>query len=147
MSAMLHQRFAELESDVKLLVRSLQPPEGPVERGPRSDAALAQIIAAEQRRIDTRMRVCPPTVCDQTAWSIMLAAYLAHEHGKVLSVTALGSFGHAPATTALRWLGELVAEGFLISRHDETDGRRRRIAISGSGRAALRNYAARIAGD
>ncbi len=93
------------------------------------------------------MRVCPPVVCDQTAWSILLAAYRAHEDGKVLSVTALGSFAHAPATTALRWLGELVTEGFLTSRPDETDGRRRRIAISGSGRAALRNYAAKIATD
>ncbi len=146
-AAMLHQRLAELESNVRLLVESIRSPDAPADVGLPSQEAFSRIIAAEQRRIEIRTEVCPPKARDQTAWSILVAAYRAHDEGKVLSVTALGSFAHAPTTTALRWLDELVAEGLLTSRPDETDRRRRRIAISCTGRSALRAYAAKIGAE
>lgn len=55
---------------------------------------------------------------------MLLDLYSCHVEGRLISVTSACIASGAAATTALRWLGRLEAEGLVIRRRDEGDGRR-----------------------
>lgn len=147
---MLDQRLTNLENDVRLLIESLIDHPGELPRRPGagiSDKDVRRILVREEQAMAVRMRVCPPVAQDQTAWSLLLAAHRASVEGRSLSVTALCSFAPSPPSTALRWLTELEKHGLLVSRPDDTDGRRRWMTISDKGLLILRRYAAEMAAD
>jgi hypothetical protein len=74
------------------------------------------------------------------AWDMLLDAFAAHLASERLAVTALCRGAAVPATTALRWLGKLEADGLLTRKQDEADGRRHWIELSPRGVALMQRY-------
>lgn len=145
-------RLDALESELRSLVDYLlepgQRPEHRAKRAPiLSAGAIARVLDAEAKAIDTRIRTCPPAMHDQAAWCILLAAYRARTEGKTLSTTALGSYSHTPVTTSLRWLELLVNDGFLRSGTDPKDARRRPLELTAKGAMVMSRYAAANVGS
>jgi DNA-binding MarR family transcriptional regulator len=63
------------------------------------------------------------------AWDMLLDLYIEHQAGRAPAVSSLCLASHAPATTALRWIGRLEGDGLVTRTPDATDGRRIYIRI------------------
>jgi hypothetical protein len=58
------------------------------------------------------------------AWDMLLDLTAARLEGREVSVSSLCIAAAVPATTALRWIGQLCKKGVLVRRTDQSDGRR-----------------------
>ena len=101
---------------------------------------VRQIIAARQARasfFDAELFADP-------AWDMLLDLTAAHgEHARV-SVTSLCIAAGVPATTALRWLKQMVDTGVFDRIADATDKRRAFIALSERSLVAMARYFAEV---
>lgn len=66
----------------------------------------------------------------EPAWDILLDLYISESAGQSLVVSSVCIAACVPASTALRWIGRLVADGVLERRLDPFDKRRRYIAMT-----------------
>ncbi len=64
------------------------------------------------------------------AWDILLDLFAARFEGVPVSVSSLCIAASVPATTALRWISAMTADGILLRRHDPNDARRVFIDLS-----------------
>ena len=78
------------------------------------------------------------------AWEILLELYVTHLTFTRLSISSLCHACSVPATTALRWINKLEAEGLLIRCADPLDGRRVWIGLSDDGLSAMETYWASV---
>ncbi len=62
-----------------------------------------------------------------------------------MSVSSLCVAANVPATTALRWVGVLTDEGWLVRRQDPADGRRVWLELSTQTQQSLRLYLEQMA--
>lgn len=74
------------------------------------------------------------------AWDILLELYASAIGQYRMSVTGLCSGAAVPATTALRWIGQLEDRGLICRRPDPTDGRRCFLMLSNQGLEAMNAY-------
>lgn len=78
------------------------------------------------------------------AWDMLLDLTAAQAENSRVSVTSLCIAAAVPATTALRWIKQLVENGVLVRIADPTDGRRAFIALSEPSTVAMARYFAEV---
>ncbi len=103
-------------------------------------AELRRIIQARQ----ARMRHFDADLFADPAWDILLALAAARAERQQVSVTSLCIAAGVPATTALRWIGQMVDADLLVRVSDPHDRRRAYIALSDNTADALARYFSEI---
>lgn len=101
---------------------------------------VRQIIANRQ----ARARFFDPELFGDPAWDMLLDLTAAHGEGARVSVTSLCIAAAVPATTALRWLTQMVESGIFVRVPDPADRRRAFIALSDKALAAMSAYFASL---
>lgn len=101
---------------------------------------VRQIIANRQ----ARARFFDPELFGDPAWDMLLDLTAAHGEGARVSVTSLCIAAGVPATTALRWLTQMVESGIFVRVPDPGDRRRAFIALSEKALAAMAGYFASL---
>jgi DNA-binding MarR family transcriptional regulator len=101
---------------------------------------VRQIIANRQ----ARARFLDPELFGDPAWDMLLDLTAAHGEGARVSVTSLCIAAGVPATTALRWLTQMVESGIFLRLPDPADRRRAFIALSERALAAMAGYFASL---
>ena len=101
---------------------------------------VRQMIANRQ----ARMRFFDPELFGDPAWDMLLDLTAAHGEGARVSVTSLCIAAGVPATTALRWLSQMVESGIFVRVPDPADRRRAFIALSERAMAAMAGYFASL---
>lgn len=112
-------------------------PAAPVLPDPRM---VRQIIANRQ----ARAKFFDPELFGDPAWDMLLDLTAAHGEGARVSVTSLCIAAGVPATTALRWLSQMVESGIFQRVPDPADKRRAFIALSDKALAAMAGYFASL---
>lgn len=97
---------------------------------------VRQIIANRQRRA----RFFDAHLFADPAWDMLLDLTAAHGEGRKVSVTSLCIAAGVPATTALRWLTQLVETGVFERVADPADKRRVFIQLSKNAIAGMAGY-------
>jgi len=103
-------------------------------------AVLRRIIKARQ----ARMRHFDADLFADPAWDILLDLAAARAERQQVSVTSLCIAAGVPATTALRWIGQMVDADLLVRVSDPHDRRRAYIALSDNTADALARYFSEI---
>lgn len=103
-------------------------------------AVLRRIIKARQ----ARMRHFDADLFADPAWDILLDLAAARAERQQVSVTSLCIAAGVPATTALRWIGQMVDADLLVRVSDPHDRRRAYIALSDNTTDALARYFSEI---
>jgi hypothetical protein len=102
--------------------------------------AVRRVIAGRQ----ARARFFDGAMFADPAWDMLLDLTAAHaEHARV-SVTSLCIAAAVPATTALRWLKQMVESGIFVRVADSSDKRRAFIALSDHSVEAMSRYFAEV---
>ncbi|MDP2131047.1 MAG: MarR family transcriptional regulator [Erythrobacter sp.] len=101
---------------------------------------VRQMIANRQ----SRARFFDPALFGDPAWDMLLDLTAAHGEGADVSVTSLCIAAGVPATTALRWLTQMVESGIFRRVPDPIDKRRAFIALSDKAMKAMAGYFASL---
>lgn len=101
------------------------------------DAAAIRTIIRQRQ---ARARFFDPDLFADPAWDILLDLAAARAERRQVSVTSLCIAAGVPATTALRWIGQMVESGLLLRIADPHDRRRAYIALSDSTADAMAHY-------
>ncbi len=99
-------------------------------------AVIRRLIKARQMRaqfFDAALFADP-------AWDILLDLSAARAEQRQVSVTSLCIAAGVPATTALRWIGQMVDSGLLLRLSDPHDRRRAYIALAEETAQAMARY-------
>ena len=113
----------------------------PASDHPLPDPQLVRQIIANRQ---ARARFFDPELFGDPAWDMLLDLTAAHGEGAQVSVTSLCIAAGVPATTALRWLTQMVENGIFQRVPDPADRRRAFIALSDKGIAAMSGYFASL---
>jgi hypothetical protein len=113
------------------------PLSGPAVPDPQ---VVRQIIAGRQ----ARARFFDPELFGDPAWDMLLDLTAAHGEGARVSVTSLCIAAGVPATTALRWLTQMVESGIFERVPDPADKRRAFIGLSEKALTAMSGYFASL---
>ncbi|MFN3989873.1 MAG: winged helix DNA-binding protein [Erythrobacter sp.] len=97
---------------------------------------VRQIIANRQRRA----RFFDAHLFADPAWDMLLDLTAAHGEGQKVSVTSLCIAANVPATTALRWLTQMVETGVFQRVADPMDKRRVFIELSDQAKAGMAGF-------
>ncbi|MEM7687958.1 MAG: MarR family transcriptional regulator [Pseudomonadota bacterium] len=98
--------------------------------------AVRQMIAARQ----ARARFFDAELFADPAWDMLLDLTAAHAERAQVSVTSLCIAAGVPATTALRWLKQMVESGIFERVADTADRRRAFIELSETSLTAMSRY-------
>jgi len=101
---------------------------------------IRQMISNRQ----ARARFFDPALFGDPAWDMLLDLTAAHGEGAQVSVTSLCIAAGVPATTALRWLTQMVESGIFRRVPDLADKRRAFIALSDKAVSAMAGYFASL---
>ncbi|PEQ14747.1 MarR family transcriptional regulator [Novosphingobium sp. PC22D] len=108
------------------------------------DPRLVRMVIKHRR---LRARFFDEDLFADPAWDMLLDLTAARaEHARV-SVTSLCIAAAVPATTALRWISQMVESGLFERRCDDTDRRRAFIALSDGAAGAMARYFDEIGPD
>ena len=77
-----------------------------------------------------------------TAWDILLLAYVALLEQEQLLVSSVCRTSAVPATTTLRWIKTLEQDGWLVQRNDPLDHPRSCLEMSPAGKLGMERYLA-----
>ncbi len=100
----------------------------------------AKLVRHEIRRRRKRETCWPADLFADPAWDMLLDLYAATCEEKEVSVSSLCIAAAVPATTALRWIKTLVADGILLRREDADDRRRIFVGLSDDAFARMERY-------
>lgn len=103
---------------------------------------VRQVIANRQ----ARARFFDAELFGDPAWDMLLDLTAAHGEGVQVSVTSLCIAAAVPATTALRWLTQMIESGIFVRVPDPADRRRAFIALSDRSLTAMAGYFASLRG-
>lgn len=101
---------------------------------------IRDLIANRQ----ARAKFFDPALFGDPAWDMLLDLAAAHGEGAQVSVTSLCIAAGVPATTALRWLTQMVESGIFLRLPDPADKRRAFIALSDRSVTAMARYFASL---
>ncbi len=113
---------------------------GGSDAAPPDPRVVRQLIAARQ----LRAQFFDGELFSDPAWDMLLDLTAAHGEGQRVSVTSLCIAACVPATTALRWLKQMVESGVFIRGADPEDKRRAFIALSDDSLQAMARYFAEV---
>ncbi|MBD2842434.1 MarR family transcriptional regulator [Erythrobacter rubeus] len=124
-----------------------EPLTGGHSAGPRSaypplpdPRMVRQMLAARQ----ARARFFDGELFADPAWDMLLDLTAAHAEHQRVSVTSLCIAAGVPATTALRWVKQMVESGIFERIADRSDKRRAFIALSERSVEAMARYFAEV---
>ncbi|MBX7496582.1 MarR family transcriptional regulator [Qipengyuania sp. 6B39] len=103
-------------------------------------AAIRQVIKHRQ----ARARFFDGDLFADPAWDILLDLSAARAERLQVSVTSLCIASGVPATTALRWIAQMVDAGLLVRVADPQDRRRAYIALADNTAEAMARYFAEV---
>jgi hypothetical protein len=124
------------------MARFGEQPAAPVTLPLPDPRLVRQVIANRQ----ARGRFFDPALFGDPAWDMLLDLTAAQAEGGQVSVTSLCIAAGVPATTALRWLTQMVESGIFVRLPDPADKRRAFIAMSDAASAAMARYFASVKG-
>ncbi|MDP5103820.1 MAG: winged helix DNA-binding protein [Erythrobacter sp.] len=110
-------------------------------RGALPDPKMVRQVIANRQ---ARARFFDPALFGDPAWDMLLDLTAAHGEGAQVSVTSLCIAAGVPATTALRWLTQMVESGIFQRVPDPADRRRAFIALTDKAVAAMAGYFASL---
>lgn len=87
-----------------------------------------------------RSKALPAHLFADPAWDMLLDLFRAYLAQHRVSVSSLCVASQVPATTALRWMNSLVAEGLIAREADPFDGRRFYLGLTEAGLTAMTTY-------
>jgi DNA-binding MarR family transcriptional regulator len=116
-----------------------------LEREARLCASLLTSAKRLLRERRLRERMFEGTEFGEPAWDILLNLYIAHHEGKLVSVSSLCAAAVVPATTALRWISTMEAQGHLRRHRDPIHKRRMFMSLSEEALSAMDRYLAALA--
>lgn len=134
------QRVDELCGAMGQLVLELRDATGiavAAEETDRRGPSAARLRAALRAR-RSRAAYFDGSLFADPAWDMMLDLLAAQQEQRSVCVSSLCLASGVPQTTALRWIGLLVARGVFVRRADARDGRRVFLALSDDAAARLR---------
>ena len=105
------------------------------------DSKLVRRMIAERQ---ARAKFFDGELFADPAWDMLLDLTAAHAENKQVCVTSLCIAAGVPATTALRWVKQLVSQGVFMRVADVSDKRRAFIALSDQSIQAMSRYFASI---
>jgi len=108
---------------------------------PLPDPQVVRLMIANRQ---ARARFFDPALFGDPAWDMLLDLTAAYGEGARVSVTSLCIAAGVPATTALRWLTQMVETGIFIRVPDPADKRRAFIALSDKACGAMAGYFASL---
>ena len=76
----------------------------------------------------------------EPAWDMLLDLYVQDHLGRMVSIHSLCIAAAVPPTTALRWIGKLVADGLVQRRKSLDDHRVVHVALTDEGRTVMEHY-------
>lgn len=129
-SSQLNEALLQLEDLLRQNARSdMQSKEARIQQAHRELSNRA----AEKRHFK-------PGVISEASWRMLLDLYIA-EHQKVrVSVTSLCIASDEPQTTALRWIALLEESGYITKEADQSDARRKFVALTDKGKNSLDRF-------
>lgn len=98
---------------------------------------LARRTYADRRRRD---KLFGAGLFGEPAWDILLDLFIAAKEGKRVSVTSACIGSTVPATTALRWIAVLEANGCVVRENDPKDARRAFLHLTASAYAKMIDF-------
>ena len=117
---------------------------GYFQRRQRRRCPIRGWFARLSRQRQLRARYFDPALFADPAWDILLDLTAARaEHARV-SVSSLCIASGVPATTALRWIAQMVEAGLLDRQEDVTDRRRAFIVLSDAAADSMARYFAEL---
>jgi hypothetical protein len=148
-AARLRQLSDEVSRIASTLARlSSGPSAPPPVMEPPTRADLPDVSANTVRSIirarRLRGRFFPEELFADPAWDMLLDLLQAEIAHLRVPVSSLCIAAAVPATTALRWLKTMVANGLFIRRADPHDGRRVFVELSPEASRALHRYFAEV---
>ncbi len=120
---------------------ALEVPNGRAASHPLPDPRLVRRIIANRQ---ARARFFDAELFADPAWDMLLDLTAAHAEHQRVSVTSLCIAAGVPATTALRWVKQMVESGIFERIADASDKRRAFIALSDRTVDAMGRYFAAI---
>lgn len=138
----LAQEFASIEAQLEnlraLIATSGQASAKNERPGVASSfGAFAKMLIADRK---ARNAEFPIELFADPAWDILLDLFVAHVDRRQISVTSAVIASNVPQTTALRWIGLLTDQGYLIRIPDANDRRRVHIELSKDATGRVKNY-------
>ena len=123
----------------RLTTESLaQPSEGTSDEALQEVAPESVMAVIRTRRL--RERFFREDLFADPAWDILLDLFHAELAQYRVAVSSACAAAAVPATTGLRWIKTLVAEGIVVRRADPHDGRRIFLELSPGASEAMRRY-------
>src|SRR5438067_2772547 len=145
----LRQLSDEVSRIAATLARLSSGPGSPPRVLEQVSAADVPPLAAETvrnviRARRLRSRYFPEELFADPAWDMLLDLLQAEIAQLRVPVSSLCIAAAVPATTALRWLKAMVAQGVFVRRADPHDGRRVFVELAPDASHALRRYFAEV---
>ena len=103
---------------------------------PRHVDRVIEIVEMRQHR----RSFFPPAIFGEPAWEMLLALYIAEEHGPKLSVTSLCQKSGSAPTSALRWVHFLEAKQLICRAASPVDRRISYVDLTDKARLALDQF-------
>lgn len=97
---------------------------------------VRQIQAARQRRA----ALFSDQLFSDPAWDILLELYALHLEQQRTSVSSVCVAASVPASTALRWIARLEADGLVVRTEDPLDARRNWIGLTSKAIERMHSY-------
>ncbi|QIK78017.1 MarR family transcriptional regulator [Sphingomonas piscis] len=97
-------------------------------------------VAAALKARRLRVRYFHKNLFADPAWDMMLELLLAELIDRRMTVSRLCASAGVPATTALRWLNNMVQQRLLVRRDDPLDARRSFVELAPDTSSSLREY-------
>lgn len=113
------------------------------------DVARAGLVGVARRLVkeaDARVAHFPDCVSHDPVWPMLLDLYIRASEQRKVTVSDACIASRAPATTAQRWITDLVERGVILRTSDPADRRRSYVTLSADAFAQMSRYLAGIAG-
>lgn len=107
---------------------------------------LAGIARRLLQETKIRRRYVPGIASSDHFWPLVLDLYIHAVAGRKVSIGDACIASGVPATTGLRWIKELGANGVVERAPDPEDGRRVYVSLSAATFASVSSYLAHVAG-
>ena len=142
----LSEEVSRIASTLARLSSGPSPASPPVQASSSGDVPVlaADTVRRVIRARRLRTRYFSEELFADPAWDMMLDLLQAEIAQLRVPVSSLCIAAAVPATTALRWLKTLVAQGVLLRRADPHDGRRVFVELASDTSNALRRYFAEV---
>ena len=113
-------------------------------RDPATSLPSGETIRMIIRHRQVRARFFDSELFADPAWDILLDLAAAQSERRKVCVTSLCIAAGVPATTALRWISQMVDMGLLVRIPDPSDRRRAHVALANETADAMARYFAAI---